>query len=306
MRLNKYLQLVVLIFTAFGCRDNSSDQAVPTNKLILVEDLMHIKQLPEAYIFVDCRPADDYSQGHIPGAVNIWRNESSDTLGLLLSMSAIESLLSAKGISPDHKLILYDDHGSCEAARLWWLLYIHGHENSQILNGGFSMWKANNGPVTNTVEKRNEQLFSFPLQRDWSLVANYEEVYDASQNNTAILIDARSPEEFNGDVIKKGSLAAGHIPGSIHVDYTSLLLNPEERDLRFLPIDSLEVIFAKIADSKDDPIIVYCHSGVRSAHLAFVLRELLHYTNVKNYDGSWIDWTRRMAVSEGPFSPAIQ
>ena len=109
------------------------------------------------------------------------------------------------------------------------------------------------------------------------------------------LIDTRSASEYNGEFQKKGAFMAGMIPNSIQIDWAEAI--DYNGDKRFKSLNELESVFTRNGIQKEDQIIVYCHSGVRSAHTTFVLTQLLNYTNVKNYDGSWIEWSYLNKVS---------
>ena len=110
----------------------------------------------------------------------------------------------------------------------------------------------------------------------------------ALQTNTLIL-DTRTIDEFTGERQKRGAMKGGRIPNSIHIDWSDAI--NYEGDKKLKRIIDLETIYNQLKTDKNNPVIVYCHSGVRSAHTTFVLTQLLGYKNVKNYDGSWIEWS---------------
>jgi thiosulfate/3-mercaptopyruvate sulfurtransferase len=115
-----------------------------------------------------------------------------------------------------------------------------------------------------------------------------EDIQKALSDKTVIL-DTRTQDEFSGKTQKKGASKAGRIPGSIHIDWADAI--HFDGDQRLKSKHELDSIYGSLHISKDTPIIVYCHSGVRSAHTTFVLTQLLGYTHVKNYDGSWTEWS---------------
>jgi thiosulfate/3-mercaptopyruvate sulfurtransferase len=110
-----------------------------------------------------------------------------------------------------------------------------------------------------------------------------------SEFSNFVLLDARSADEFSGNALKAGAKKAGRIPGSIHIDWAEAI--DYDGSHTFKPREELERIYAKLGADREDTIVVYCHSGVRSSHTTFVLTELLDYKHVLNYDGSWIEWS---------------
>jgi thiosulfate/3-mercaptopyruvate sulfurtransferase len=110
-----------------------------------------------------------------------------------------------------------------------------------------------------------------------------------SDNSRVVVLDARSWDEYSGRSLKEGAKKTGRIPKSIHIDWAEAI--DFGNSYTFKPKDQLEKIYAKLGASREDTIIVYCHSGVRSSHTTFVLTQLLDYKNVLNYDGSWVEWS---------------
>ena len=114
----------------------------------------------------------------------------------------------------------------------------------------------------------------------------------AISDSNIVLLDCRTTDEFTGKKIKKNAFRGGHIPSAIHLNYTHAIAYHQA--YQFKPDQELTSVFQTIP--KDKKIIVYCQSGVRSAHTTFVLHKLLGYPNVANYDGSWIEWSYDKAL----------
>ena len=132
--------------------------------------------------------------------------------------------------------------------------------------------------------------FKLPETSGMRLLVHREELQGiVSDPSPYVLIDARTVNEFSGKRQKKGSKKGGRIPKSKQVDWSRSV--DYHGTHKFRSIADLEKIYGGLAMSKDEPIIVYCHSGTRSAHTTFVLSQLLGYTNVRNYDGSWSEWS---------------
>jgi len=206
----------------------------------------------------------------------------------MASKTQIETLFGKLGIKTEDTIVVYDDNGLCEASRLWWILQNYDFKNIKLLQGGVSEWKLNNGLVTTEATVMNAAIFKLAKHPKMQYYVSKEDVIKALKNNT-VVIDTRSEDEFYGKRQKKGATKGGRLPKSIHVDWAETI--NYGGNMRFKSLKELENIYSKLNIKKNDSIILYCHSGVRSAHTTFVLTQLLGYKNVKNYDGSWIEWS---------------
>ena len=189
------------------------------------------------------------------------------------------------GAKATSRIVLYDGSGNADAARLWWMLALYGHEQAYILNGGILNVAADKITTDATIAKPTK--FAFAGAERPELLATKAMVQKALEDENTLILDCRTPDEYSGKTIKKGAFRAGHIPQAIFVEYSEAIAY--ERQCTFRDRDDLEARFKSVP--KDKNILVYCQSGVRSAHTTFVLRELLGYPNVSNYDGSWIQWS---------------
>lgn len=271
------------------------------SKLLEVGHLNGLSKSEGHLLFVDTREKEQYGHGHIEGAIHIWRDELSDSLQMMRPGDEIAKILGNKGISPDDTLIIYDDHGCAEAARLWWVLHYFGFDNTYLLNGGYSHWKRQNRPISNRVLRRTSKVFQFPkdIQPDFYITQTELETELSDEN--IVLLDTRTKAEFDGAVIKKGAISGGHITGSIWMDYMETVEQKPDSDKRILPLEDLNRLYESRGITSSDNIVTYCHSGARSAQTTFILTQLLKYPNVRNYDGSWIEWSRRqVAMNQAP------
>lgn len=160
-----------------------------------------------------------------------------------------------------------------------------------ILNGGLSAWKEAGGQISKELPDLKQT--EFPLtgaSRDDMLVSREQLVSWLDGEPLAVtILDVRSEEEFRGKSMKQGASRAGRIPGSRRLEWNVAV---DQHNLnRFRSIEELKAIFLENGIYETDTIIVYCHSGSRSSHTAFVLEELLKYKWIKNYDGSWTEWS---------------
>ena len=283
--------LYLLIISACKHEKANDFEKVEATYLIEANELKGIAQQPNIKI-IDFRKKEIYENEHIVGALNIWRTNIEDTSypysGIMASKTQIESLFGQLGITTDDTIIVYDDNGLCEASRLWWILQNYDFKNIKLLHGGISEWKSNNGQVATQIPKVNTAVFKLTKHPKMQYYVSKEQVSDALNSNVVIL-DTRTSEEFSGKRQKKGATKAGRIPNSIHIDWAETINYNGNKHLKSLK--ELEIIYSELNIKKNDSIIVYCHSGVRSAHTTFVLTQLLGYKHVKNYDGSWTEWS---------------
>lgn len=235
--------------------------------------------------------AESYDKGHIPGAVKInWRKDLQDGVRHdFVSKEKLEALLSAKGIANDDTIVFYGGNNNWFAAYGYWYLAYYGHENIRLLDGGRKKWELDSRELTTDVVDRPATSYT-AKEPDEALRAYRDEVISAIgvQN----LIDVRSPDEFAGRLLAPAHLPqeaaqiGGHIPTAGNVPWSKAAND----DGTFRSDDELKALYADagLDDSRDT--IAYCRIGERSSHTWFVLKEILGYKNVKNYDGSWSEY----------------
>lgn len=233
-----------------------------------------------------------YNEGHIPGAIAwAWNTQLADTVRRdILAKPALESLLSDAGISNDTTVVLYGDNNNWFAAWALWQLKIYGHKDVRIMNGGRKKWIVEGRELTTEPPEfsRTHYRASAP---DLSLRAFLPQAQAASRENSAVLVDVRSPQEFTGEILAPPGLPetcqrGGHIPTARNVPWSKAC----NEDGSFKSYDDLKKLYATEGADGTRPIISYCRIGERSSHTWFVLRYLLGYTDVANYDGSWTEW----------------
>ena len=272
----------------------SSKHLINPNKLILWK-----KDNTIDLVIIDVRKKAEYAKGHIKDAVNIWRPEIRSKnypySGMTIEKDSLQNLMQRLGANEKSKIVIYDAKGNPDAARLWWMLAIYGYDDVYLLNGGIS----NIGPEQITKETTTTTMgnFVFHEKENKALSYNKTQVLAAINDTNTILLDCRSKDEFTGKVMKKGAFRSGHIPMAINIDYSEAIAY--ERFQTFRDRTDLEQRFKTL--SKDKKIIIYCQSGVRSALMTFVLKELLGCASVSNYDGSWIEWSyyKKLPIETG-------
>ncbi len=300
--------LISIIILFISCEKKIKDVTPIVDKEIITESIsyMHTDHIIEAdelqkeinnptFKIVHFGRAKQYKDSHIEGSVNVWRTDIEDASypykGMMCSKEQLEKLFSNLGIKNTDTVVVYDHVASCDAARLWWVLENYGFHNLKILNGGIKGWKAINGKLTTETTAIVKSNFVLPETSQMSLYISKEQMLRAvNMDIPPLILDTRTVNEYTGVRQKRGANAAGHIPKSLLMDWANCM--NYDGDQKFKGYQELAEMYATIIPSKEQPIIAYCHSGVRSAHTTFVLTELLGYKDVKNYDGSWIEWSQ--------------
>jgi thiosulfate/3-mercaptopyruvate sulfurtransferase len=241
---------------------------------------------------VDENP-DLYDEGHIARAVKLhWRDDLQDPVERdLVDKPTFERLLSERGIANDTTLVLYGDKNNWFAAYAYWYLKIYGHGDVRILDGGRQKW-ADEGREFTTETPEPQQADYEANERDESIRTYRDSVRAQIGEQSKALVDVRSPQEYAGELIappgyeQEGAQRAGHIPTAASIPWATAVRD----DGTFKSADELRELYEGKGVTPEKEVTAYCRIGERSAHTWFVLRELLGYETVKNYDGSWTEW----------------
>jgi len=240
---------------------------------------------------VDYDPSANYDLGHIPGAVLIdWKSDINDPIRRnLLTRAAYENLLQRIGVNKDTVLVLYGDFSNWFAAFAFWVFKYYGYGEVVLLDGGRKKWLEEDRPVTKDIPNipKGNYIAGEP---DSSLRAYLN--YVRTTLGSKVLVDVRSPKEFTGELLAppeyptEHAQRGGHIPGAVNVPWAHAV----NEDGTFKSAKELQNLYESKGVTRDKEIISYCRIGERSSHTWFVLKYLLGYPNVKNYDGSWTEW----------------
>ncbi len=254
--------------------------------LISSQDLYKLIKKQDKAIVIDSRPFSEYKNGHIPGAVNIdlfqlhWFDTTKRGIKDFNRQSRF--VLSNIGIRKDSKVIFYDNVSGISSARGVWLLLYFSHQMVCILDGGYKEWKRGGYPIE--LKSNPLKYIKFRGKVNTKILATAKEVKRLLDNKHAVIVDARSREEYNGSQVRAARL--GHIPSAVNIDWTSNIENNA-----FKSKEKLSKIYSKIP--KDAQVITYCQGGYRAAN-AFLALKILDYKKVKMYLGSWGEWGNRL------------
>ena len=250
-----------------------------------------------------------FQQGHIPGAVALdwFQDLEADPVRDIASRTKMERILGEVGVTGTTPVVLYGDNHNWFAAYAYWLLKYYGHRDARILNGGREKWITEGRPMTReaakfapVVYKGEEPNTGIRALREYVIAlvnAASRSLLDTGRMQR-YLVDVRSPKEFSGELLapphlpQEGAYRGGHIPGAVNIPWEEAVAP----DGTFKSRDELRKLYEERRITADKEIIVYCRIGERSAHTWFVLTELLGYPNVRNYDGSWIEYGNLIGV----------
>jgi len=234
-----------------------------------------------------------YDQGHIAGASGWnWQTQLQDNIRRdLIDKTALEKLLGQSGVSNDTTVVLYGDNNNWFAAYAFWQLKYYGHKDVRLMNGGRKKWLEEKRPITTDAAKIAPATYR-ATGPDESVRARKEQVFALlEKKSSGQLVDVRSVDEFTGKIIAPPGMSetaqrAGHIPTAANIPWAQAA----NEDGTFKSADQLRQLYQAKGVTGQGEVIAYCRIGERSSHTWFVLKYLLGYDNVKNYDGSWTEW----------------
>ncbi|MBA3647374.1 MAG: sulfurtransferase [Chitinophagales bacterium] len=233
-----------------------------------------------------------YTEGHIPNAIGWnWQTQLCDTIQRdVISKADLEKLLGQSGISNNSTIILYGDSNNWFAAWAHWQLKMYGHADVRIMNGGRKKWLSEGRELSRDMPP--QKLVRYNAQdRDESLRTYLRQAMQAMDAEDYVMVDVRSGDEFTGKILSPPGLPetcqrGGHIPGAKNIPWAQAC----NEDGTFKSRQDLEALYMGKGITPEKKVIAYCRIGERSSHTWFVLKYLLGYPNVTNYDGSWTEW----------------
>jgi thiosulfate/3-mercaptopyruvate sulfurtransferase len=254
---------------------------------------------------VDYDPKSNYMLGHIPGSILFdWKQDINDPVSRnVLSKQACEDLLQRVGINNDTTLILYGDFNNWFAAFAFWVFKYYGYKDVRLMNGGRKKWLQEDRPLSKEIPS-NYPKGNFKASEPDNNIRVFlnqvkEALEDANKKVRGIkLVDVRSPKEFTGEILAppeyptEHAQRGGHIPTAVNIPWAQAV---NDNDGTFKSVDELRKLYELKDITPDKEVIAYCRIGERSSHTWFVLKYLLGYPNVKNYDGSWTEWGNMIA-----------
>lgn len=236
-----------------------------------------------------------YPSNHIPGAVEVdWTRDLNDPIVRdYLEQEGFAALMSRIGVTRDTTVVFYGDKNNWWACYAFWIFQLFGHTNAKIVDGGRLKWEQEGRPMVTDVPRFEATSYRARVRDDATIRAFRDQVLEHVEAKRP-LVDVRSPEEYSGarlhmaDYPNEGALRGGHIPGASNVPWARAV---NADDGTFKAADELKAIYqVEHGLNPDDDVVAYCRIGERSSHTWFVLKYLLGFRRVRNYDGSWTEW----------------
>ena len=281
------LLMVLLIGTLAACAGSTAyTDAQNIVEASALADLM----AQEGVVVIDARSSEDYAKGHLKGAINLSPDELNGQ-GTIPSMlgtpQQFNRVMSKSGILPDSTVIIYDANGGVSSGRLWWAMKAFGHENVKVVNGGASAIVNAGLEISGDATQVTSTAYS-SRGMETSIVATIDDVKDAAANGTATIIDVRTLAEFD----------EGAIPTAILYPHTSNLYS----DGTFKSSRDIYLNYKDLGLEKETPVILYCKSSYRATQTMLLLQEA-GFSNVKVYDGAWLEWSVSGEETTSPAGP---
>jgi thiosulfate/3-mercaptopyruvate sulfurtransferase len=256
-----------------------------------VED--HINDNNVRIAEVDYDPKANYDLGHIPNAALFdWKKDINDPLSRnIVSRDDCTTLLQKAGINNDTILVLYGDFNNWFAAFAFWVFKYYGFKDIRLMNGGRKKWLEEDREISKESPNFSKGNFQ-AVEPDESIRVYLDYVRNSVMTKQGTLVDVRSPAEFTGQITAppeyptEHAQRGGHIPSAQNIPWGQAV----NEDGTFKSVEDLKKLYEPKGITSDKEVITYCRIGERSSHTWFVLKYLLGYPNVKNYDGSWTEW----------------
>lgn len=275
------LTLLLMTFSVTGCAPDTTYSG--TMNVVEASKVGTVYMDNPEVVVIDARGEEAYDKGHLKGAICLAPAELVNEQSMLIDQASFEKVVGAKGISADKTIYVYDDNAGVSSSRILWSFRVYGHENIMIVNGGASaLVKAG---LELTKEKTSLEPVAYTAKEmDESLIASYDEVKQQVENpsDTVKIVDVRSIAEYE----------AGYIKGAIFYPHTKNLYS----DGTFMSSRDIKLFYQDLGLKKEDTIILYCKSSFRATQ-TFALLQEAGFTNVKVYDGAWIEWSSKTDVT---------
>ena len=258
----------------------------------------HLDDPTIAIVEVDTDIEAGYDQGHVPGAIcwNLHQDLEDQTRRDVPALSRMEELLGRSGIDNDTTVVLYGDGNNRSATYAFWLLKYYRHRDVRLMNGGRTKWLAEGRQRASETPKPTPRVYRAGPP-DATVRATRDHIVGNLWSPSFTTLDTRTYEEYVGEVASapgtdSAIYRSGRIPGAVHVPWD----DGATEDGAFRPAEELARMYRDKGLRPDQEIVAYCRLGIRASYSWFVLKYLLGYERVRNYDGSWTEWGNSMGV----------
>jgi thiosulfate/3-mercaptopyruvate sulfurtransferase len=276
------LIIVVLVLSAIDAAAGDTRYARP--ELLLEPSELAKSEASSQFVILDVRPQEEYDQGHVPGARRVDHDSWKKAYAQDNSAKDWGKRIGEISIGPDSTVVVYDDKGMKDAARIWWILKYWSVEDARLLNGGWKGWKSSGLPTTEQPAPTPARVVFKATPRS-NRLATMEQILDRLQGDNLQIVDARSQDEFCG-INKRDNKRGGAIPEAKHLEWSNLI---DQDTQRFKSPDQLRRLFDEAGIDLNRPTASHCNGGGRAAVMAFGL-ELMGASEVRNYYRGWGEW----------------
>jgi len=262
--------------------EEGKPERYPQADLLLEVSELTKPEVAKRFRILDARTKEQYEAGHIPGAIWVDHDNWSKSFAKDQDVDHWQKLIGELGITPESQVVLYDEHLTNRAARIWWILRFWGILDVKLLNGGWKGWSAAHAPITQEtpkVESAEVHLAPHPER-----LATKAQLLQSLAKHEFQMVDARSESEYCGEA--NTAKRNGAIPGAIHKEWNEAI---DKKTQRFKSPDDLAKLLKDAGIDLNRPSVTYCQSGGRAAVMAFTL-ELMAAKSVRNYYKSWSEW----------------
>lgn len=254
-------------------------------------------------VLIDIRDPVDFTDAHIPGAVNIPEVfeylSTSDSQGLRKIHESFQNLFSQAGVTLNKRVVFYEESMDSRygaSCRGYWLLTYMGHPWVGILDGGFLAWRNENLPSDNLLVTAQPETFVVHPQPGF--LVTKEEILGVLRNPEVVLLDCRDRDEWLGLSSSPYGVdfapRKGRIPGAVWLEWY-LLMDRTQKIPGFKSTEEIVAICAGMGIHPDSDIIIYCFKGARAAH-TYVALKLAGFTRLRIYFASWNEWARDFSL----------
>ncbi|CAI5714917.1 unnamed protein product [Peronospora destructor] len=250
-------------------------------------------------VLLDCNHPVSFPRGHIPNAVpltttsSLLKDPTPQATGVISPQLFLDEVQMLQ-VSKDVTLVFYDDEMSLRATRMWWVFRHYGFPLKQlkVLDGGLKQWLADDNEMeTGEVADRESTRDLWMQPVETQKLVGFNIVQKGLADAATQFVDTRSPGEFWGEDAR-GNARTGHIPGAVHfnwiegVDFCQNGKFKSREELEKVLVDDFQL-------DKEKPVITYCQAGIRAAHTAFMLEQVMGFKNVKIYEDSMRQYLNR-------------
>ena len=278
------------------------NEAKENNYLTSIQELSDMLN-DKNIVIIDTREPEDYEVEHIPGAINIYDIFSylvtKENGGYEAMRKHFTELFSNAGISGNERVVVYEDamdNGYGRSCRGYFILSHLGHKKVSVLHGGFQKWLEGNYPVTKDVPHPVKKNFAVNI--DNSILITAEEMLKSLDDPSIIRLDCRDRSEWIGISSSPYgpdfSPRKGRIPNSMWIEWYEVMKHDGTAPC-FKEPEELRLLYSKVGIKQDSKVYVYCFKGARTSNMLISLK-LAGIENVKNYLGSWNEWSRDFSL----------